>query len=542
MSRALPRQPRLPRRHRFLRLALANALALPHVVAFANVVAACLPVKAQAATLGLPAIQPVLGQLDELFAKADAAAYLAQFEPDHPGAHAQLRQQLLSSFAPGVPLQRTSTLLGKPRQFGARTVVRVHFEVRAADGRSDALYAHDAMLAFRSAAGDPTARPVPTFCVEVPAEFGSLPNDLFRCPACNYELGGVAGWLCVPQRNDRAQALEAASFYLIGTDIACDLSVRIEDPLPSTGQVSGAGETPAGQPLAVVERLAAALRRLDPTVRPGIAVPWLPENHRAAATATTAPATTPGAAGIAGAQLAVDLPADRANPDGSRAVFHVVTLGALQHLMLVRGGQRSLQEHAPAVAALLNSYRMLDVDCDRALAAARPLAHHTGGELAGTTYRNTQWNVAVEGPNGWQPGLRSGGNLFRVVWTSPQGSRLWLLGYATPEGMTKWCRETADLWFREMCAEKGLTIVASTDATSTWKQDQGCSADSRLVTCTAPIRVPVLQSAPGGSVAAQQRLFRLVVRDDMFLVLDGQARSDDEWAPLRAAMASLRLP
>lgn len=162
--------------------------------------------------------------------------------------------------------------------------------------------------------------------------------------------------------------------------------------------------------------------------------------------------------------------------------------------------------------------------------------------LAGTTYRNTQWSITLEGPDGWQPGLRSGGNLFRVVWTSPQGSRLWLLGYATPEGMTKWCRETADLWFREMCAEKGLTIVASADATAKWEQDQSCSADSRARHVHRAGSGSPAQSAPGEAVPAQQRLFRLVVRDDLFLVLDGQARADGEWAPLRAAMASLRLP
>jgi hypothetical protein len=503
----------------FAQFALANAFALPQVVAFASVLAACLPVNAQVAALDLPAIQPVLSQLDELYAKGDVAGYLASFEPDHPGAHAQLRQQLLRGFAPGVPLRRTSTFRGPPHQIGERTVVRVHYEVRAADGRSDALYVHDALLALRT---KPGAMPVPTFCVEVPTEFALPANNLFRCPACNYQLGGVDGWLCVPQRNDRAQALEAASFYLIGTDIACDLSVRIDD-LAGDNYASSDNAMPA---VAVVERMAEALRKLDPTARPGIAVPWLPANHpqQAATTGTQ----------IAGARLGVELPADRATPEGSSILLHAVTLGALQHLMLVRGGRRSLQQHASAVTALLNSYRMLDVDCDRAVAAARPLQHHTGGQLAENVYRNTQWNLELSGPTGWAAGLRCGGNLFRVAWSSPQGGRLWLLGYATPAGLTRWCRETADLWFREMCAEKGLTVVDSTNAQAAWSPSEGCTGDSRLVTCTMRPATPL--------TTPRQRVFRLVVRDDLFVILDAIAQQDDEWPALQEAIDSLRMP
>ncbi len=189
-------------------------------------------------------IAEVMRRLDAAFDKGDAVAYLAAFEPDHPGVHALLAQRLRRLFPAGLPargdsqntLRRTSTILGDPRRVGPRTVVRVRHEVHA-EGRPLAVAVEDSMIAFRTDGGSP----VPTFVTEAPRSIDCPPADLFRCPPCNFEVGGVPGWLCVPMGRDRAQSLEASSFYLLGTDHACDVSVRIDGRQMGEGRADDAG-------------------------------------------------------------------------------------------------------------------------------------------------------------------------------------------------------------------------------------------------------------------------------------------------------------
>ena len=143
-----------------------------------------------APTIAATAIQPLLEQLDACYGRGDVEAYLAPFAPDHPGAHAQLRRQLTAAFAMGVPLQRVTRLADEPRPIGARTVVRVHHEVRAADGSSRATFVHDSLLAVRRAADGAVQ---PTFAIDIASEVACAQGERFRCPACNYEIGGVGG-------------------------------------------------------------------------------------------------------------------------------------------------------------------------------------------------------------------------------------------------------------------------------------------------------------------------------------------------------------
>jgi hypothetical protein len=464
-------------------------------------------------------IERLLAELDQAWARGDAAGFARRFEPDHAGAHAQLLHRLQRAFATGCPQVRTSRLVGPPQTYGERTVVRVRSEIRAADGRSRQVVVDDCLLAVR--AGKDGAV-VPTLAVEVPAETPNLPGDRLQCPACNYEIGGVPGWLAVPQRSDRAQAVEAATFHLVGTDLSCDVTVRIAD-------CTGDPAAPPANATTVAEQLAAVLRQFEPTARAGLATAWSPPVASTADAAGTA---------LAGARIAVELPADTTHRDGSRAVFHVVTLGPLQHLLLVRGSLGAFTRHERALQALLASYRVLDVDVDAALAAARPLQHHTGGELrgdpaAGVAYHNSRWELELTGPVGWRAAQRCGGSLFRVVWSGPDGGRLWLHGYAVPAGMQNWCSETADLWFAELCAERGLVVVDDEPGASRpWSEAADCRARSRYLTCTEkdPLR------------PTRTRLLRLVVRDDLFVVVDAAPATAAEEAPLRAALAALRLP
>ena len=446
------------------------------------------------------AITDLLSRLDACFQRGDVAGYLAMFEPDHPGAHAMLQRNLERLFPASPPLARTSTLVADPRVIGPRTVVRVRHEVRVtnANAKDFTCYREDTMLVLRTDRGD---KPVPTCSIEFPLQSQCVRDDHFRCPPCNFEIGGVPGWLCVPMRSDRAQALEAASFYLIGTDLACDVSVQIDPQSPGA--------------LDVARQLGEALHGLDPSARPALPEPWLPPAH-----AKDKPKS------LGGARLEIDLPQDFAG-DGGCAVFHVVAFGGLQHLLLVRGSRKSLRVHAASLQALLDSYRLLEVNADIAEASARSLVHHTGGSFRGNVYCNPRYGIEIQGPEGWQAQQRPGGTAFRAIWTSPHRSRLWITGYVVPSGMNRWCQKTADRWFQTLCEHASLEPCANQPD---WTEvpDGGLM---RSVACKP--RSP----EPAGS---HQRLARLLLRDDLLVIADGWIAAGADAADVRAALDSLR--
>jgi hypothetical protein len=182
-----------------------------------------------------------------------------------------------------------------------------------------------------------------------------------------------------------------------------------------------------------------------------------------------------------GALVAIELPQDFGG-DGGRAVFHVVTFGGLQHLLLVRGSARALRERTDAVDELLRSYRLLETDLHAATTTASALAHHTGGEVDGATYRNRRHRVELAGAPGWRPVMLAGGAALRVVWSSPHGSRLWLTGYeVVPPGMSRWCRATATRWVEQQCERRGLELAAGAAGTTSWADDEECGGATRVL-------------------------------------------------------------
>ena len=486
-----------------------------HALAVACLCVPCCPtpVRAQATeasarvdAVPTAAITSMLADLDALFARGDTAGYLGAFEPDNPGAHAMLTRDLEQLFEAGVALRRSSALTTEPRVIGDRTVVRVRHEVRfaapgAAQGAAEQSFVVDNMLALRRTA---EGRAVPTFCVEIPTRFANVRGDLFRCPPCNFEVGGVAGWLCVPMRGDRSLSIEMASFFLIGTDVACDVTVQIDPDVRAATTVA--------------QGLGGRLRSLDADSRPGLATTWLPAAH-----AATPPA------GFAGARVEVVLPHDFGGA-GGLCVFHVLTFGGLQQVLLARGSVRAMREHAAAVQALLDSYHLLESDLDQVAAAARALRHHTGGALKGTNYVNDRFLVTLDGPPSWRPQQRCGGSAFRVVWSSENGSRLWLTGYGVPQGMHRWCRRTADRWLQQLCHDHELKPDPNDPAE--WTEQPGCSALTRSFTCS-PI-------SPPGPDAPRQRTLVAHLHDDLLIVADGYAATAADEVALRQALGSLR--
>jgi hypothetical protein len=442
-------------------------------------------------------VEEVLRELDALYVRGDAAGYVARFLPGHGEAMAQRERQLAQAFAASRSRQRTSTVLGQPRQLGGHTIVRARYAIalQCADGAAvpGVAFEEECLLALRA---DGRGRLQPAFEVETTPAPGCVQEDRFRCEACNYEVGGVDGWLCVPLRADRANALEAVIFLRLGSDLVCDVAVQVDPD--------------ASPPETVALDLASVLQpRASATTRQPQA--WLPPAH-----AEMPPA------GLRGARL------ELATGDGARVAIHVVAFGGLQHLLLLRGREASFAREAAAVAALLGSYRLLERDRDLALAAAEPLRHHAGGTLHGNAYENHRFGVTCDGEPGWTAAQRTGGAAFRVVWTSPAGSRFWLTGHAVPPGMARWCRATADRWLARLCEQVAVELRADDPGCSDW-HEEACGALTR-----------VLHGAPRAGAAAPARWLRLLLYDDLLLIADGAAAVADDEPAVRRLLAAVR--
>jgi hypothetical protein len=455
--------------------------------------------------MAVPAIRARLQTFDELFARGDIEALLRSFAPSHPGAHANLRQQLEQCTAVAVR-ERQSRLLGVPRRVGTQLAVRVEQTTRLgpSGGALCELRSHW-LMAFQPAAALGWE---PTLQVEVAADAPCADAERFRCPPCNYEIGGVPGWLCAPVAAARGRALEAASFYLLGADVACDVAVEV------IGSDSSSDASSA-TPMAVAARLASALGELLPDSVQQPAEPW----------AVTAVANA--ASATAGARCRVDVPSS----PPARSIFHVVQRGGLRHVLLVRGGSNALAQHAAAVDALLTSFRLLQNTDDGVGCADQALAHHGGGTLSRGGYHSRDFGVHLTGPDGWTGELRSGGAAFRVAWRNDRDSRLWLVGHRPPTGLVRWDEDAADRWLAHQCKKHGLELP--TTAAAPWEQPRDCSGRTRVLHATAAVN---------GAAAAKSppRWIRLQLHADLLIVAEGFGHTEADEAAVRQALLTLR--
>jgi len=472
-------------------------------------------------------IEQLLDEFDELFAKADVAGYLAKFEADHEGALAMFGEHLAHLSQCTKSTHRESRVVTGPTTVGERLLLRlrhvVHWPAPAGDGEPREPFVEDSYLVVRRADDGGV---VPTFAIEMPAETRCVRDGKFRCPPCNYEIGGVDGWLCVPLRRERALTFESATFYLLGTDVACDLSVLVEaDPVPAK---------------AAAQRMVHAFAKVEPGAEIALPEQWLPPTHEASPPA-----------GLDGCRVEVRLPNDQPQRGGGRAIFHVLTFGGLQHLLLVRGSKQSLQQHATKVDALASSYMLLEDDCDAAKLALQALRHHLGGVLDGATYRNERYDVVLRGPDGWRAEQRVGGAAFRVRWQAPDGSALWLCALRVPVGMSAWSTEAADVLLRRMCEQKQLAPVDGGDASQQDGEQDGAwrpvAGDAKQQPGASPNpnggmrkTVQLRHQAHDDPAAPPRRVLHVQLHHDLLLLVDGYGSSDDSRRAIERAIESLR--
>lgn len=456
-----------------------------------------------ASQVGTTAVQALLDQLDERYERGDVRGYVAAFDPDNRGAVAMMQRRIERQIAASRSRERTSTVLAGPTSIGERTMFRVRHDIQLVSrlGVRRTLV-EDTYLALRADGSQLT----PTFAVEMVPEMDCVQSDKFACPACNYEVGGVDGFLCVPLRSERSLALESASFYLIGTDVVCDVHVQVQSR-PQTAQRAA-------------RALAEAFAELAPAAEVGLVTAWVPPAH-----ADAPPA------GMDSAQVVVKLRGD--SDAGGRAVFRVVTFGGLQHILLTRGDGESLDAAAAPLRALYASYSLIERDRDVVEAAALPLRHHLGSSFDGVRYDNARFGVTFAGPAGWRPEHRVGGARFRARWSAPDGSQLWLNGYGVPTGSASWTRRDADRWIDDRFRARGLYPVSS--------QPDGVDPGWHEGAGGAPERSVVLElrgEAPPGT--PRRRVLHVQLHEDLLLIVDGYGVSLESEQAALATRASLR--
>ncbi|MGK0154706.1 MAG: hypothetical protein ACI9SE_001659 [Neolewinella sp.] len=475
-----------------------------------------------AQTVSLTKIRPLIADLDTLFIDGDIKAYLRKFTPDHEGALAMLGRHLeLLLTLSGKERSRKSTIVAGPMVFEDRTVVRIR-HITTWPGKADPktmkpgeprTHIEDTYLAVRNSTKDETdggdnGGVVPTFEIDMPPKIHCVTDAKFRCPPCNYEIGGVDGFLCVPLRRERGLALESASFYLIGTDVACDVHVQVPSkPIKAK---------------AVVLKLAEAFAKLEPSAKVGIPAAWLPPMHQKEPPA-----------GLDSARLVVELPLDHEQSGGDVSVFHVVAFGGVQHVLLLRSSKASLLRHKQAIDKLFMSYMLLEVDCKDAELATRPLRMHTGGMIEGSTYLNDRYDLKLDGPDGWKTQHRVGGSMFRVGWSGPNASHMWLVGHQVPAEMTAWTKETADRWLNHHQKKYGLVPdkeqAASDEAN--WHQCPDGSTSRTVV---------LLQQRRQRPDTPRRRIVHMQLHSDLLLLVDGFGGTEADEQSVRTAIRTLK--
>ncbi len=468
----------------------------------------------------LARLDALLATLDELVERGDVAGYLARFEPDHPGAVAVRGRHLERLVAASARRTCKTSVHNGPNRIGDRLVVRLRhqLELVAEDGVTRALV-EDTYLALREADGalreaDGALREadgalVPTLAVEIPAEQACVWTSQYRCPPCNYAVGGVPGWLCVPLRREQALSLESASFFKVGSDVALELHVQVPDEESSAA--------------AAARKLAEAFAEVEPSAQVDTVRAWTPARYAEAPLA-----------GLDSASVDVLLPLDSRDRGGRRVTFYVVAFGGLQHVLMLRGSSAALAEQRPAIDALIQSYALVAADRELVEAASRALRHHIGGTFDGARYHNPRYGVSFDGPAGWRPEHRVGGARFRVRWTGPDGSQLWLVAYGVPAGVGAWTEATADRWIAWRCARSQLVAASEqpADLDDTWREaSDGAQQRSVLLRCERP-------AAP---TTPRRRILHVMRYDDLLLILDGYGRDErSEQAILKALPRLLR--
>lgn len=439
------------------------------------------------------AAEALVERMDDAFNSRDLEALLACFEGENLQLMRVLNERMTAVLNGPVRLHRSSEVMS--HMGVSRRGVALVKSTTTQTGAANPLVLEEYSYLVTKRQGEDA---VGSFTVEVDFDLlGSTADNKFRCPMCNYEVMGAAGWLAVPHRPERIQCMEAISFYYLGADLTLDLSVFV-DPQPLEAMRT------------MIDYVASFLEQTG-TTDTAEARPWSPPTYGG---------DPPMGLGGAIAELEI--------PGLQLTRHHLVTLGSLRYLLVLNGTPDAFTSHSQEADAILNSFRIIDPTIPVTELAAMPVRAHTGGSVFdGTRFTNSKYRVTLKGPDGWTPSVHAAGYLFEVAYRCPLGrGSLWATAHRPQPGLTAWYTRVADSWMDLHLYKQGMDI----------RYDSGWSAPGgdfrfRNLKTTAP------RNSRGA--AALPRMIRLAMSDDLLLVLQGYGQDEADRDLVMASFNSL---
>src|SRR5690606_17745919 len=138
----------------------------------------------------------------------------------------------------------------------------------------------------------------------------------------------------------------------------------------------------------------------------------------------------------------------------------------------------------------------------------------------------------------WPAEHRPGGSAFRLRWSGPNGSQLWLVGHQVPVGMTAWTTATADRWLDYQCGKLKLELGAEHTAKGDRKQPAASwLADANGVMSRSQT---FTWQPPEHPTNLGRRILHVQLHDDLLVLVDGLVSTAEDEAAVRAAIGTLK--
>lgn len=412
-------------------------------------------------------VAALVAQLDGAFNDRDLEAYLAHFAPSHGETHAVFERWLTALLTGKARLERASTVQ-RVERMGAYAIGEVHSSVGLAGRPDGPSFDHVHLLVTRLSGAATEA----TLQVEVAPGHASIGE--FRCPACNYRMGGIDGWAVAFLSQDRTRCMEAINFYRLDSDVTVELSVHLADMAEPVSKTMAS--------------LCSDLRQARGDLEFDPAWDWTPPAH-------------------CDDELGFDGAATIGTDATGTLELYVVVRGAMRFTLCVRGPQRVLASRRAEIDELLGTFELLDttIGVDDMLVQAASM-HTGGGVIEQGRYRNEKHRIAFDLPPGWDHVVRPGPFLFRMTLHCPeQRNRLWITAYRPP-GSSTWHRPLAERMVVDHVARMGLEQPTAPE----WRDTAGGFA-------LASWQIP--------GTAPRREIWALLA-DDLLMIVDGAIRDE----------------
>ncbi len=425
--------------------------------------------------------QQFLQQLDACFNADDLEAYLQNFQPVHDSLHERFRRRMAMVLGQDLGLQRESKIQDYFQQDG-KGIVLVQSTTSCGTPNAQPHVEH-AYLALGQAKDQVRA----LFYIETnPGGQRHIEDGVFRCKACNYQIGTPNKWLVVPFHPEGSGCMESVAFLSLQHNLSLQVSVHLS-----------LGEEAARS---VLQQYLQGQKGLQ-SAKAAKIKDWDLAKSR----------------GATGAQSQITL------ADGDQLQFYLLVHGAARYFFTLQGSAKAIQSQQMQWHALLNSFMFLEEISPQTLHQRALKAHTGGGSFQEQTYLNPTYKIQVEGPATWGKTLQAGGSYaFLLTYQHPTGPcYMKVRAMPPPTGFTRWTQAMADEMLEGCCSS--LNLQSGTD--SGW---QGKDNPQTLA-----FRWRQLEPKQGYS------LIRMDLRDSLLVITQAKALNQESKALIHKAAGTI---